>query len=540
MNRRQFLKRAGAAAMPVVLAPGSAYAAATASRGQASRLIRGGHFRQGVLSGDPTVHGITLLTVLDGVGGTGAVRLEVARDPDFRHVVTRRTLTASEAAGHAIKARVKGLAAHERYWYRFETRDAHSGVGRFQTALPADSHEKVRFAFFSCAEYAHGFYNGYDLMAREGDLDFVVCLGDYIYAETYTSTQLGTGVRDDTIGQPNADNPLVVREALTLADYRAKYALYRSDPALRAVHAKFPMIAIGDDHEVQDNYAGGEPDGGLPPANHYSAGRRAAADRAFNELMPLFGRGPGKRRFRVLRAGPVELFMIDERRYRDNQPCNDAVAPPCGEWQQPRAFLGQQQMGFLQQELRRSRAPWKVIGNEVTMMPTKVLGGSFFTYDTWQGYPTEREQLLEFIRTKAIDDVVFITGDIHTFITGEVRTRMGDGETVAPEFVAGSITSQGLGEIDLPAGGGLVIPGNDADPSTSPAIIDQLRGINPWIDQADFDHHGYGVAEADRRSFDVTMRRLSTIKRRTRAQMPAKGWSYSVRRGQSKINGTGT
>src|SRR3954451_305870 len=291
MNRRQFLKRASAAALPVVLAPGSAYAAATASRGHASRLIRGGRFRQGVLSGDPTVHGITLLTVLDEVGGTGAVRLEVARDPHFRHVVARRTLTAAEQQGHAVKARVKGLDAHERYWYRFETRDAHSPVGRFQTALPADSHETVRFAFFSCAEYAHGYYNAYDLMAREKDLDFVVCLGDYIYSETYSSTALGTGVRDDNIGQPNPQNPDIVREAVTLADYRAKYALYRSDPTLRALHAKYPMIAIGDDHEVQDNSAGAAPGGGLDPGKHYSAARRAAGDRAFNELMPLFAKG---------------------------------------------------------------------------------------------------------------------------------------------------------------------------------------------------------------------------------------------------------
>jgi alkaline phosphatase D len=328
-----------------------------------------------------------------------------------------------------------------------------------------------------------------------------------------------------------------VREAVTLADYRAKYALYRSDAALRAVHARFPMIAISDDHEVQDNYAGAAPGGGLAPGKHYSAARRAAADRAFTELMPFFGRGPGRRRFRVLRSGPVQLLMIDQRTYRADQPCGDAVVPACAEWQQPRDFLGRTQMGFLKQELARSDAPWKVIGNETTMMPTKVLGDAYFTYDNWQGYPGEREELLQHIRRERIDDVVFITGDIHTFITGDVRTRMGEGETVAPEFVSGSITSIGLGESDLPAGGGVVIPGNDASPHTDPAVIDQLRAINPWVDQADFDHHGYGVAEADRRSFDVTMRRLRTIKRRSRATLPERGWRYSVARGQRSIKG---
>jgi alkaline phosphatase D len=116
---------------------------------------------------------------------------------------------------------------------------------------------------------------------------------------------------------------------------------------------------------------------------------------------------------------------------------------------------------------------------------------------------------------------------------------MGEGETVAPEFVAGSITSIGLGESNLPAGGGVVIPGNDANPSTDPAIIDTLRDVNPWVDQADFDHHGYGVVEADRRSFDVTLRRLATIKRRSRETLPERGWRYSVARGQRSIKGTG-
>ena len=33
---------------------------------------------------------------------------------------------------------------------------------------------------------------------------------------------------------------------------------------------------LWDDHEVQDNYAGGAPDGGLPPNHHYSKKRQAA------------------------------------------------------------------------------------------------------------------------------------------------------------------------------------------------------------------------------------------------------------------------
>jgi alkaline phosphatase D len=157
-------------------------------------------------------------------------------------------------------------------------------------------------------------------------------------------------------------------------------------------------------------------------------------------------------------------------------------------------------------------------------------------FDSWQGYPREREQLLTFIRDKGIKDVVFITGDIHTFITGDVRTNMGKGDTVAIELVGGSITSQGLGETDLPAGGGVVIKGNDQNPNTDPSLIAALKGINPWVKTADFDHHGFAKVKATQTSFDCELVRMSTIKKRSKQTLAA-GSDYHVRikRGQKSL-----
>ncbi len=156
VSRRQFLARSGTAGAALVVAPQTALEAFAAPRGAAARLLRGGRFRQGVLSGDPSPRGATLLTIVDDVSGAGSVRLEVARDRGFRNVVARRTIATSGRRGHSVKARVGGLRPDERYFYRFETRDEQSPVGRFQTALPADSNRPVNFAFFSCAEYTHG------------------------------------------------------------------------------------------------------------------------------------------------------------------------------------------------------------------------------------------------------------------------------------------------------------------------------------------------------------------------------------------------
>jgi alkaline phosphatase D len=286
---------------------------------------------------------------------------------------------------------------------------------------------------------------------------------------------------------------------------------------------------------MQDNYAGGEADGGLDAGKAYSAARKAAAYKAFYASMPRFV--SNQRVYRTLKFGKtVDMIVMDQRRYRANQPCNDAVAPPCDDWNQPRPFLGAQQMAYVKQQLKSSKAAWKVMANEVTVMPTKVLGGSYFTYDGWQGYPQEREELLTYIRDNSIPDVVFVTGDIHTFITGDVRTNMGDGDTVAIELVGGSVTSQGLGESDVDGGAGVVIKGNDANPNTPPALIEALRGINPWVKAADFDHHGFAKVTATQTSFDCTLVRLQTIKQRSKATLdPGSDYAVHITRGQKSL-----
>ena len=246
LSRRRFLARTGAAGAALVLAPDAL---------AAPKLLRGGKFSSGVLSGDPSATGITLWTRVDGVGGTGGVRLEVARDRGFDKVVARKTLTAKASGDHTVKARISGLKPHERYYYRFETRGEDSPVGRFQTAPPRDSREKVRFAFFSCQEYSFGYFNAHEALARE-DVDFVINLGDYIYSDV----ALGPAAR-------RARPEVRVREASARSrkdEYRRLYKRYREDASLRKMHARFPMISVWDDHEVQNDFAGARPRAAAP------------------------------------------------------------------------------------------------------------------------------------------------------------------------------------------------------------------------------------------------------------------------------------
>jgi alkaline phosphatase D len=491
-TRRQFIRGATAAAA-IVLVP-----AATAGSGspRARRLLRGGRFDQGVMSGDPTSRSITLWTHVGEVEGSGAVELEVARDRAFRRVIARRRVPTSERRDHTVKARVERLSPHEEYFFRFSTASEQSRVGRFRTAPAPDSRATLRFAFISCQEFSFGYFNAHALLARE-DVDFVLNLGDYIYGDIALPRPIG--VRTD---------PLV--SASTVAEYRRKYATYRSDGDLQDVHAEFPMISCWDDHEVQNNYAGRAGDGESVPGAHPAA-RRRAAYRAFFEQMPTFAYGGRSRLYHRARFGrTVDLFVLDERQYRESQPCGGGTVAECPEASAPRAFLGTRQLAWAGRGLRSSQARWKVVANEMQIMSRRTADGQLEDTDSWQGYLSEREALLGAARSAG--DVVFVTGDVHEFIAGDVRDARG--RTVAAEIVGSSITSLNGPETAVLAGDTGFGPdfANAREPEASRA--GRLLN-NPEWRFLDGDHHGYVVCEAGPDAFRATMQRVATVRERS-------------------------
>ena len=205
-------------------------------------------FSLGVASGDPAPDGVVLWTrlaprPLEPGGGMPpepvAVAWQVAEDEAMTRVVQRGSATATPAWGHAVHVEVEGLRPERWYWYQFKVGGEVSPKGRTRTMPPAGAAaERLRFAFASCQKYEAGYYTAYEHMARE-DLDLVVHLGDYIYEK---------GV-DDKETPRKHNSP----EIFTLDDYRARYALYKSDPALQAAHAMAPWIVTWDDQEVSNN-----------------------------------------------------------------------------------------------------------------------------------------------------------------------------------------------------------------------------------------------------------------------------------------------
>jgi alkaline phosphatase D len=408
----------------------------------------------------------------------------VATDRKFGNVVNEKVVTAREDRDFTARTFIRGLKPDHHYFYRFVTEHSKSPVGRFKTAPPLDSRKPIRIAFYSCQHYESGFYNAQRAIANEPDLDLVLCLGDYIYE--YSNNQ---GVRLDRTGN-NHDG-----DTQLLPEYWQKYRLYKLDKDLQAMHAAHPFLAVWDDHEVEDNYADGQPssaqnDPSKTQLNDYPrrvpfAQREANGHQAFFNYMPRARfKGDRNRIFEEYRLGGlVDLFLTDERQYRDRQPCNDEQLDfaGCPDADAPRTMLGARQLAWFKSRLVGAPTMWKVWGTELMVMAARVAPGVPAQVDAWDGYGYERKQILDHILDNNVQNVVAITGDIHTFFAGTAYTT-GDqatGRPALPEFVGGSATSLGLPE----------------ETGLSPTVLVGLAVANPHISFYDFVKRGYGVIE---------------------------------------------
>ena len=510
LDRRDFLTYAGLGSGSLILG-GVPVDPAFARRRRRRRtpFAREGTFSHGVASGTPSQNAIRLWTRLGGYRRDRKLWLEVAKDPDFRRVVMRRPARARSSRDHTVETHVKGkfLRPDREYYYRFETRNESSPVGRFRTLPPRDSRQPIRIGFFSCQDYQAGYYGAHRALADE-DLDLVICLGDYIYERTFYD---GPADRKDRLGA-NRDG-----EVQTLREYRQKYKLYRADRDLQAMHAAHPFLAIWDDHEVEDNYADNRPGHATAQRRVPFARRRRNGYRAFYEYMPF---SPVWRQglFRQLRLGRnVELFLLDQRGFRDAQPCDDQFFVPCPEAEsRPRDYLGPGQLDWLKGGLSDSKAAWKLIGNQAMIMALDTAAKQPINKDQWDGYGVERRDLLGHIRSRGIENVSFLTGDIHTFFAGDVGVNGRGPGSVATEFVGGSVTSLGIPES---------VQGATGVPLTKEQLLlvtRNVRTVNPHIKYDEQRSRGYAVVEAKPDELRVDFRAVRSVPRTTSARTIAR------------------
>ncbi len=406
-------------------------------------------FALGVASGHPGADRVVLWTRLTGaeLPDRAEVRWQIADDEGFDRIAAAGVETAEAGWAHSVHAEPAGLEPDRWYWYRFEALGQRSATGRTRTAPAADAAATLRFAIASCQRWDHGHWAAWRHAAAQ-PLDLMMFLGDYIYE--YLSPP----------GVVRAHEGPMPR---TLAQYRARYAQYKSDPALQAAHAAFPWIVIWDDHEVENDYAN---DRGVNLAGSAFLGVRAAAYQAAweHQPWPKASRPTGPdmamhRRFAWGRLAAVHA--LDGRQYRNHQACQSwwksggssvVEAAGCAELRDPqRSLLGMAQERWLNAGWDLER-PWNLMAQTTLMSRASIepvsrpAGGRYWT-DGWDGYPAARERLLTTIATRRVPGAVVLGGDIHAHAVGDLKPDFDDPKSpvVASEFCGTSISSRGPG-----------------------------------------------------------------------------------------------
>jgi len=459
--QRRTLLKAGA----LGIAGGQLPLACSASDSDAAPGDSGVSFVHGVASGDPTTDSVLLWTrVTSRETGPISGTFELFDSLVFDEPLTSGSFSTDADRDYTVKVEAEGLSPGTTYYYRFRCQGATSPVGRTRTA-PAGEVERLRLLVFSCAAYAAGYFHAYRMAALRADVDLCVHLGDYIYE--HGNAEFGA-----TRSYEPPD------EILTLEDYRRRYAHYRLDPDLQAVHQQFPFVTIWDDHEVaNDAWRDGAQNHQEDEGDY--ADRKRAAQQAYFEWVPLRETEPGKVHRRVAYGNLVDLVLCDTRHWgRDRQlPSDDPTLAD-----EERSILGSDQEAWLEETLLGSEARWRLLCQQVmlTSLPLGIINN-----DAWEGYPASRERLYGLIESRSLDNVVVLTGDIHMSWAFDVVPR--DAESYDPSNGEGSIAV----ELVAPS---VTSPSLDRDPAE--VLEEALREV-PHVRLAQLWKRGYLLLDID-------------------------------------------
>ncbi len=490
-------------------------------------------FPQSVASGDPSPNGVVLWTRVDpsAMGGNfpNQIAWQIAARPDFAVVLIQGVGTIDPARDNTVKLPVSSpsLQPFTLYYYRFLYSGIASRTGRFKTLpSPMQNIPTLQLGYVVCQDYGNGFYTALGHLAQE-EVDYVVHLGDYIYETITSSAFQNNPVR--TVPPFPSGSTTVPHD---LADYRHLYRVYGSDPNQQAVHERFAYIQLWDDHEfANDCHQDLHPDNNTSPnsATTEQPALRQAANQAWAEYgLADVAFDPSKdwedsvKVYRNFSFGTLaDLIVTDQRLYRDGPPCGDGTtfqryfSAGCAAMRNPaRTMLGEAQKAWFLNQVTTSQATWKLWANEVMLMQLKAAGFIYVDLDGWDGYPQERNQILKAVANAKVKNFVALTGDLHTFLAGYLKTNFSNpfDSPVGVELMVGSLTSANLAEeiqsdVHLPSAPvpakGFGVPPNLLEPL--------VRLNNPHIQYWDSSTHGYGLLTITPSELNCVFKAVTTI-----------------------------
>jgi alkaline phosphatase D len=418
-SRRAFLKSTGlllgAAALPA--------AGIRAARGQTGTPL----LEQGIQIGDVDADRAVIWSRADR---PSRLLVEYDKDEHFRHPIELRGPHALENTDFTARLDLTDLPSDSEVFVRVSFQDLSNErvvsdpvLGRFRTA-PLGARD-LRFVWSGdTAGQGWGInpdFGGmriYETMRREHP-DFFIHSGDTIYADgPILPVQTAEGGRE----WRNIVTPEVSKVAETLAEFRGRYKYNLLDENVRRFNSEVPQIWQWDDHEVTNNWSSSK---SLAADARYGEKNVplliARGGRAFLEYAPLrhFTIAESERVYRRLSYGALlDLFVVDMRSYRGPNTFNRET-----ERSADTAFFGPEQLFWLKRELSRSKAVWKVIAADMPLglqVPdgTDSAGRPRFENSANGDGPVlgrefEVASLLQFIKRQRIDNVVWLTADVH-------------------------------------------------------------------------------------------------------------------------------
>jgi len=449
-------------------------------------------FLHGVASGDPTQSNIILWS---RISNESAEMVEVdytlSKDADMENIIHQGTINTSAEKDYTLKIDVGDLEAGTTYFYQFIYKGEASPIGRTRTAAADDEH--LRFGVVSCSDYQAGYFNVYRILSTRQDLDAVIHLGDYIYEY---------GKRTNSWDSLLMRGYEPMHEIVELIDYRTRYSFYRLDEDLQAVHQQHPFIMVWDDHETAND---ANTDGAQ---NHDSETegsweeRKAVAKKAWFEWMPVREKEDQKI-YRSLNYGNlVNLTMLDTRlegREPQIETVNDtALLDP------NRTLLGKEQLSWFKNELLDNTATWHIIGNQVIFGHVEVgplsaipQAATFF-YDTWVGYPTERDTIIHFLNDNNLDNVIITTGDFHITLALDIAVSPFDSLIYKPITGEGSVCVEmavpSVSSANFDENASVVLPGSSPADFVA-AVESSIPPANPHLKKMELVSHGYALLD---------------------------------------------
>lgn len=477
-------------------------------------------FYHGVASGDALTDQVILWTRVTPprTDTTLEVGWKIALDPQLQQVVLQGKVLTDGQRDFTVKVDAGPLSPGTTYYYGFSALGKNSLTGRTRTAPALE--DPLRFGVVSCSAFQTGYFNAYKALARRHDLQAIIHLGDYIY-EYPNAAYAQTNLVFDRPIEPDG-------ELLTLNDYRMRYASYRLDSNLIRAHQQHGFYLIWDDHEIANN---GWKDGA---DNHQSnegpwASRKAAAKQAWTEWLPV-RTNPSTPVYRSVDMGPMLQLTLLDTRFEGRGKLLTSVLDSMTIRDSTRSILGKAQRDWLESTLTGPQR-WNLIGNQVLMAPFHIgwaaLGVSGVTHeqvennflDNWEGYPLDRESLMQWMKAHVPGKNLVVTGDFHITLANDlspnpldysfrqhpllgripIYTLTGnydpvDGRgTVATEWVTPSVTSFNFDEINGPNQASIL-----ENQLNKPLPLPEMGNPNPHIRQANVSDHGFTIVTIEK------------------------------------------